>query len=86
MFLLSDLGKAKIKLCSLLILVNFIIFIGLITKSKIQFPQYFIIRKDKKEMFMSFEEFKEGLGSWAEPLKNFLNSKTFQDIYKYVKT
>lgn len=37
-------------------------------------------------MFMSFEAFKEGLGSWQEPLKIFLNSKTFQDIYKFVKT
>ena len=34
---------------------------------------------------MSFEEFKEGLGSWAEPLKTFTDSKTFQDIYKFVK-
>lgn len=29
--------------------------------------------------------FKEGLGSWAEPMKDFLNSNTFQNIYKYVK-
>lgn len=34
---------------------------------------------------MSFEEFKEGLGSWAEPLKHFTATKTFQDIYKFVK-
>ena len=36
-------------------------------------------------MFMCFEEFKEGLGSWAEPLKHFTATKTFQDIYKFVK-
>lgn len=35
---------------------------------------------------MSFEAFKGSLGSWQEPLKTFLDSKTFQDIYKYVKT
>lgn len=37
-------------------------------------------------MFMSFDAFKGSLGSWQEPLKTFLDSKTFQDIYKYVKT
>jgi hypothetical protein len=47
-----------------------------------------LIRSKTKtfKMFMSFEAFKEGLGSWREPLKTFLDSKTFQDIYKYVKT
>ena len=37
-------------------------------------------------MFMTFDEFKEDLGSWAEPLAYFTGSKTFQDIYKFVKT
>lgn len=36
-------------------------------------------------MFMTFDEFKEGLGSWQEPLKAFINSPTFQQIYNYVK-
>ncbi len=35
---------------------------------------------------MSFDQFKEKLGSWQDPLKNFINSPTFQNIYKFVKT
>lgn len=46
---------------------------------------HYIFNQKSGKMFMSFEEFKEGLGSWAEPLKHFTDSKTFQDIYKYVK-
>lgn len=34
---------------------------------------------------MTFDEFKEGLGSWAEPLSDFTGSKTFQNIYNFVK-
>jgi hypothetical protein len=36
-------------------------------------------------LFFTFNEFKKELGSWEKPLENFLNSKTFQDIYKFVK-
>ena len=37
-------------------------------------------------LFMSFDEFKESLGSWQEPLKGFIESNTFQQIYKFVKS
>lgn len=46
---------------------------------------HYIFNQKLAKMFMSFEEFKEGLGSWAEPLKYFTDTKTFQDIYKFVK-
>ena len=36
-------------------------------------------------LFMTFEEFKKGLGSWEKPLSKFVDSKAFQEIYKYVK-
>lgn len=32
-----------------------------------------------------FEEFAEGLGSWRAPLDKFVKTKTFQDIYKFIK-
>ena len=38
-----------------------------------------------KEPFPSFDDFVDGLGSWKEPLANYTKSKTFQNIYKYVK-
>jgi hypothetical protein len=34
---------------------------------------------------MSFDQFKKELGSWEKPLGKFVESKAFQDIYKYVK-
>lgn len=37
------------------------------------------------DLFMTFDQFKEQLGSWAKPLEPFTNSKKFQDIYKFVK-
>ena len=37
-------------------------------------------------MFLTFDEFKEDLGSWAEPLENFTKGKIFQDIYKFVQS
>lgn len=37
-------------------------------------------------LFMSFDDFKESLGSWQEPLKGFIESNTFQQIYKFVKS
>lgn len=46
---------------------------------------YNIRKQSMEKEFMSFEEFKESLGSWQDALKNFLNAKTYQDIYKYVK-
>lgn len=50
-------------------------------------------KKDKKEGTADLmakdldpiEQFAEGLGSWKEPLQNFIKSKTFQDIYKFIK-
>eukprot|EP00178_Gracilaria_changii_P012186 TRINITY_DN3445_c0_g1_i1.p1 TRINITY_DN3445_c0_g1~~TRINITY_DN3445_c0_g1_i1.p1 ORF type:complete len:103 (-),score=3.40 TRINITY_DN3445_c0_g1_i1:195-503(-) len=35
---------------------------------------------------MTFEEFKESLGSWQPALKNFIDNKIYQDIYKFVKS
>lgn len=37
------------------------------------------------ELFFTFNEFKQQLCSWEKPLEKFLDSKTFQDIYKFVK-
>jgi hypothetical protein len=37
------------------------------------------------DLFMTFDQFKEQLGSWAKPLEYFTNGKTFQKIYNYVK-
>lgn len=58
-------------------------------------PNYYNIRKsisyyssEKKmqaDLFMTFDQFKEQLGSWAKPLEYFTNGKTFQKIYNYVK-
>ncbi len=39
----------------------------------------------ESNLFFSFEEFKRELHSWEKPLGKFLDSKVFQDIYKYVK-
>jgi|JI6StandDraft_1071083.scaffolds.fasta_scaffold2118980_1 hypothetical protein len=36
-------------------------------------------------LFITFNEFKQALGSWEKPLSKFVESKAFQDIYKYVK-
>ena len=51
---------------------------------RIKNPAFYFNQKSYR-MFMSFEEFKEGLGSWAKPLEHFTSTKTFQDIYKFVK-
>jgi len=32
-----------------------------------------------------FSEFADGLGSWRIPLDKVVNSKTFQDIYTFIK-
>lgn len=37
------------------------------------------------DLFMTFDEFKDGLGSWVKPLETYTNGKTFQNIYKFVK-
>ena len=37
-------------------------------------------------LFMSFDDFVDGLGSWKPLLGDYVKSKTFQNIYKYVKT
>lgn len=39
----------------------------------------------ESDLFFSFEEFKRELQSWEKPLGKFLDSKVFQDIYKFVK-
>lgn len=59
-------------------------------------PNYYNIRKFRaffctegkmsNDLFMTFDEFKEGLGSWGKPLETYTNGKTFQNIYKFVKT
>ncbi len=36
-------------------------------------------------LFMTFPEFVDQLGSWAKPLEEFTKGKTFQNIYKFVK-
>lgn len=36
-------------------------------------------------VFLTFNEFKQALGSWEKPLSKFVDSKGFQDIYKFVK-
>ena len=36
-------------------------------------------------LFMTFEEFKHSLASWEKPLGKFVEGKTFQDIYKFMK-
>lgn len=58
-------------------------------------PNYYNIRKFKvlfssgdkmtDDLFMTFDEFRDGLGSWAKPLQTYTNGKTFQNIYKFVK-
>ena len=37
------------------------------------------------DVFLTFDEFKHALGSWEKPLGKFVESKAFQDIYKFVK-
>ena len=37
------------------------------------------------DLFFTFTQFKKELGSWEKPLEKFLDSKNFQDIYKFVK-
>ena len=37
------------------------------------------------KVFLTFEGFKESLESWRKPLEKFIESKKFQDIYKFVK-
>lgn len=53
-----------------------------------KFRAFFRTEKEKmsKDLFMTFDEFKNGLGSWAKPLETYTNGKTFQNIYKFVKT
>ena len=36
-------------------------------------------------VFLTFNEFKAALGTWEKPLGKFVEGKTFQDIYKFVK-
>lgn len=47
----------------------------------------FFCTKEKmsNDLFMTFDEFRDGLGSWAKPLETYTNGKTFQNIYKFVK-
>ena len=59
-------------------------------------PNYYNIRniilyqnttnKMEPNLFMTYDQFIEQLGSWAGPLADFTKGKTFQNIYKYVKT
>lgn len=35
--------------------------------------------------FLTYDEFKHELQSWEKPLSKFVESKAFQDIYKFVK-
>jgi hypothetical protein len=39
----------------------------------------------ESEPFMTFEQFKEQLGSWAKPLEHYTKGITFQNIYKFIK-
>ena len=39
----------------------------------------------EKDLFMTFDQFVDSLGSWKKPLEKFIASKKFQDIYKFVK-
>lgn len=58
-------------------------------------PNFYNIRKFRaffctednmsNDLFMTFDEFREGLGSWGKPLETYTNGKTFQNIYKFVK-
>ena len=34
---------------------------------------------------MTFEAFKQSLQSWEKPLGKFVESKAYQDIYKFIK-
>lgn len=36
-------------------------------------------------LFFTYDEFKHQLQSWEKPLSKFVDTKTFQDIYKFVK-
>ena len=36
-------------------------------------------------LFLTYDEFIEQLGSWAKPLEEYTKGKTFQNIYKFVK-
>lgn len=36
-------------------------------------------------LFLTYDEFKHELQSWEKPLAKFVDSKAFQDIYKFVK-
>jgi hypothetical protein len=36
-------------------------------------------------LFLTYDEFKHELMSWEKPLAKFVDSKAFQDIYKFVK-
>jgi len=59
-------------------------------------PNYYNIRKSQaflsteskmqNDLFMTFDQFKDGLGSWGKSLETYTNGKTFQNIYKFVKT
>jgi hypothetical protein len=40
---------------------------------------------EDSSLFMTFNDFKESLGSWEKPLGKYVESKGFQDIYKFVK-
>ena len=35
--------------------------------------------------FPSFDDFVDGLESWKEPLKNAIQSKSFQNLYNFLK-
>jgi hypothetical protein len=39
----------------------------------------------ESNLFLTYDEFKHELQSWEKPLSKFVDSKTFQDIYKFVK-
>jgi hypothetical protein len=36
-------------------------------------------------LFLTYDEFKHELQSWEKPLAKFVDTKTYQDIYKFVK-
>ena len=55
-------------------------------------PPYYNIRNPKYsfsqmqvDLFMTFDQFKDQLGSWEKPLGAYTQTKTFQNIYKFVK-
>lgn len=59
----------------------FIYLIGMFSRKIL----YNIRNSSMQGEFMTFQEFKENLGSWQEALKGFTDSKIYQDIYTFVK-